>query len=70
MGVIMLILTRYPGDSVIIGDLEVTVKVLEIKAGNVVLGFDAEPNISILRKELLNKPKPTRKESTVCSAVA
>ena len=48
----MLVLTRHIGEKIIINnDTEVTV--LEIKGGQVKLGFDAPEHVPIVREELL-----------------
>jgi len=49
----MLVLTREQGKSVIIGNREVVVTVLEVRRGKVTLGFEAkDPNLLIHREEV------------------
>ena len=50
----MLILTRKPGESVVIGNA-VRITVLEASAGSVRLGLVAPPEVSIYREELYNE---------------
>jgi carbon storage regulator len=47
----MLILSRKPGESVIIGN-SIRVIVLEVSPGAVRLGFDASPDVSVYREEI------------------
>lgn len=47
----MLILSRKPGESIMIGD-DIEVHLIEMEDGKVKLGIDAPKNIDILRKEL------------------
>ena len=56
----MLVLSRKSNESVVIGGTEglvrqLTVTVLEIRAGKVKLGFDADPSISVRRSELTDE---------------
>lgn len=60
----MLILTRKPKQTIHVGD-DVTVTVVSLVNGRVKLGFDAPPEVKILRGELEvlgddEKPKPRR----------
>lgn len=48
----MLILTRKPGEQLIIGD-NITVEVLGVKGNQVRIGIDAPKDINIVRNELL-----------------
>jgi len=53
----MLVLSRKPLESIVIGGAgsmghEFTVTVLEIRAGKVKLGFDADPSVSVQRSEV------------------
>jgi len=47
----MLILTRKPGESVIVNN-SIRLKVIEVSAGIVRLGFEAPPDVSIYREEV------------------
>ena len=47
----MLVLTRYIGEQLIIGD-DVFVKVLEVRGAQVRIGIEAPMNVHILRTEL------------------
>ena len=53
----MLVLRRKPGEAVII-DASITVTLLEITGERIKLGFSAPPGGSILREELLRRPRP------------
>lgn len=53
----MLILSRKEEESVVIGD-NIVIKIISIEKGNVKLGFDAPPQMLILRSEL--------KDAVVC----
>lgn len=50
----MLILTRKAGESIMIGD-DITITLLGIRGGQIRLGFDAPPEISIHREEIYNR---------------
>lgn len=50
----MLVLNRRIGETVVIGD-EVTVTVLAATGGQIRLGFDAPPNVSVHREEIYQK---------------
>lgn len=50
----MLVLTRKLGEEVTIGD-SVSVRVLEIRSGQVKLGFEAPDEIKIHRREIANR---------------
>ncbi len=47
----MLVLSRKVGESLIIGN-EIRVKVVEVRGGQVRLGLEAPPEISVVREEL------------------
>lgn len=53
-GVIMLILTRKVGDSLVIGD-DVSIVVLGVKGNQVRIGVDAPKSVSVHREEIYNK---------------
>ena len=50
----MLILARKVGEAITIAD-DITIKILEVKGGQVKIGVDAPQNISIHRNEVLDK---------------
>lgn len=56
----MLVLTRKVGEKIRIGD-GVTLEVTEIKGKQVRLRFDAPKDVSILREEIADEPKPKRR---------
>lgn len=51
----MLILTRKLGESLVIGDGSVTIKVLGVKGNQVRIGIDAPKNIPVHRKEIFDR---------------
>jgi carbon storage regulator len=60
----MLILTRKVGEAIVIGD-NVTVKLLEMKGGQVKLGVDAPDNITINREEVYLRILEENKKAAV-----
>jgi carbon storage regulator len=50
----MLILARKIGEAITIAD-EITIKVIEIKGGQVKIGIEAPPHVSIHRNEVYEK---------------
>ena len=50
----MLVLTRKPGDGIVVGD-DVTIKVIEIKGGAIRLGIDAPKDCKIYRQEVYDR---------------
>jgi carbon storage regulator len=52
---VMLILSRRPGEQLLIGD-DILVKVLEISGTQVRLGITAPREVHVLREELLDVP--------------
>jgi len=50
----MLVLTRKHGESIIVGN-SIKITVVELSAGNVRLGFEAPPEVSIYREEIYNE---------------
>lgn len=60
----MLVITRRIGESLIINDKEMIIKVLGIKENEVSIGIEAAEGISILREELYNKIKDGKSEKT------
>jgi len=49
----MLVLSRRPNEKIVLPGLNVTVQVLEVKAGRVRIGVEAPPNVKIMRSEVL-----------------
>jgi carbon storage regulator len=52
----MLVLSRKPGERILIGD-NVTVTIVRIGPNNVRLGIDAPRDMNIVREELLTDPR-------------
>jgi len=50
----MLILTRKVGEAVVIGD-EITVRVVEVKGGQIKLGIEAPSQVAIHREEVYRR---------------
>ena len=50
----MLVLTRKPGEGILIGD-DITVKVIELKGGGARIGIEAPRNKKIYRQELYER---------------
>lgn len=48
----MLVLTRRTNESVLIGDQEVVIRILEIRGNRVRIGIEAPPDVSIRRDEI------------------
>lgn len=53
----MLILTRKPSESIIIGDNKVKIKILSVKGRQVRLGIEAAKDISVHREEIYHRIK-------------
>ena len=53
----MLILTRHPGQSLIIGDNEITVTVLGIRNNQIRLGIEAPADVAVHREEIYKRIK-------------
>ncbi|MDJ0925427.1 MAG: carbon storage regulator CsrA [Acidimicrobiia bacterium] len=47
----MLVLTRRPGESIVVGD-DIVVTVIEIKGGQVRIGIDAPRDVDVYREEI------------------
>lgn len=60
----MLVLSRRCDEAVVMGDADVTIKVLDIEAGVVRLGIAAPPEISIHRQEVYSKIKADLKRNS------
>jgi carbon storage regulator len=63
----MLILTRKLGENIRIGN-DVRIVVLDIKGGQVKLGIDAPPNISVHREEIYEKIRDENRRASEISA--
>jgi len=50
----MLVLTRKPGEGIIIGD-NITVKIIELKGGSIRIGIDAPRQTKIYRQEVYDR---------------
>jgi carbon storage regulator len=59
----MLVLTRKPGEGVVIGD-DITIKVIEIKGGRIRIGIDAPVEKKIYRQEVYDRICQENKEAT------
>lgn len=51
----MLILTRKPGETIVIGDATVTITILGVRGNQVRLGVEAPLEISVHREEIYNR---------------
>ena len=65
----MLILTRRLGETIRIGD-SVRIIILDIKGGQVKLGIDAPPNVSVHREEIYEKIREENRRASGISAEA
>ena len=59
----MLVLTRKPGEGIIIGD-DIRVTIVELKGGGVRIGIDAPREIKVHRQEVFDQIKQENKEAT------
>ena len=50
----MLVLTRKPGEGIIIGDT-VTIRIIEVKSGSIRIGIDAPGDTRIYRQEVYDR---------------
>nr|WP_321468846.1 carbon storage regulator CsrA [uncultured Desulfobulbus sp.] len=50
----MLVLTRKPGEGIIIGD-NITIKIIEMKSGGIRIGIDAPRDTKIYRQEVYDR---------------
>ena len=59
----MLVLTRKPGEGIIIGD-DIKITIVELKSGGVRIGIDAPRDIKVHRQEVFDRIKQENKEAT------
>lgn len=50
----MLVLTRKPGEGVLIGD-SISIKIIELKGGAIRIGIEAPPDLKIYRQEVYDR---------------
>lgn len=62
----MLVLTRKPGQSILIGD-NIEVKIIDVQGDQVRIGINAPKDTSILRKELMDEVRQANREAVVDS---
>jgi carbon storage regulator len=58
----MLFLTRKIGESVVIND-NIEVTIVEVRGRSIKLGFDFPPDVTVLRRELLDKIQDENREA-------
>jgi carbon storage regulator len=61
-GAIMLVLTRKPGEGIIIGD-DVKITIVEMKGGGVRIGIDAPRDMKVHRQEVFDRIKEENREA-------
>ena len=61
----MLVLSRKPGQRIVIGD-EITVTVVEVRGKRVTLGFAGPKNIPIYRQEVFEQAAPAPMQLAEC----
>ncbi|WP_028579338.1 carbon storage regulator CsrA [Desulfogranum japonicum] len=59
----MLVLTRKPGEGIIIGD-NITIKIIEMKSGGIRIGIDAPRDTKIYRQEVYERIRQENIEAT------
>ena len=64
----MLILTRRPTETVMIGD-DITITVLEVRGNQVKLAFEAPRDVTIHRQEIYERVLKERKQEKLVSPV-
>lgn len=65
----MLVLTRQLNEEIIIGD-QIRVKVLSVSGGQVRLGIEAPPEVTILRREVYDLVSQENRQAAEVSTVA
>ncbi len=65
----MLVLTRRPGESIIIGG-DITVTVLEVRGDQIRIGIDAPRSVKVHREEVLREITRTNTEAVATAARA
>ncbi len=63
----MLVLTRKPGEGIIIGD-NVTIKIIEVKGGGIRIGIDAPRKTKIYRQEVYDRIRQENIDATAWDA--
>jgi len=58
----MLVLSRKANEAIVLPELGIRILVVEIRAGSVKIGIEAERRHTIIREELLKKPATTPEE--------
>lgn len=59
----MLVLTRKPGEGIVIGDT-VTIKIIEVKGGGIRVGIDAPRETKIYRQEVYDRIRAENIDAT------
>ncbi|MFP7756432.1 carbon storage regulator CsrA [Thermodesulfobacteriota bacterium B35] len=59
----MLVLTRRPGEGIVIGD-NITIKIIEVKGGGIRIGIDAPRETKIYRQEVYDRIRQENIEAT------
>jgi carbon storage regulator len=54
----MLVLSRRPGEAIVLPDLHITIQVVSVRPGVVRIGIQAPDDVTIWREELLADPEP------------
>jgi carbon storage regulator len=60
----MLVLTRTPGEKLIIGDSEIQITILNIRGNQVRLGIQAPKHIAVHREEIYERIQATKTPDT------
>ena len=58
----MLVLTRKPGDGIVIGD-DIVIKIIEMKGGGIRIGIEAPHDKKIYRQEVYDRISKQNKEA-------